>query len=129
MFELRVEFRPAPGGRAIHLWHVVHAGESAGLCGRALSPGAGTLPIVEIVELRAESRCVPPCLSRDVTARGLTRGRSVAPSGCERTGAGRRCEQLQEAVRKAGASAERHKSLRGLDCDRGWRRVGGPLIR
>ena len=58
MVELKVEFRPAPGGRAIYLWHVVHAGESTGLCGRALSPMAGTLPIAEIEELRAETRCV-----------------------------------------------------------------------
>ncbi|MFC1410885.1 hypothetical protein ACEZCY_15790 [Streptacidiphilus sp. N1-12] len=57
MVELKVEFRPAPGGRAIHLWHVVHEGGSTGLCGRALSPSAGTLPIAEIEELKPGNRC------------------------------------------------------------------------
>jgi hypothetical protein len=57
MVELKVEFKPAPGGRAIHLWHVVQEGEATGLCGHSLSPGAGTLPIAEIEELRAENRC------------------------------------------------------------------------
>ena len=57
MVELKVEFKPAPGGRAIHLWHVVHTGESTGLCGHALSPSAGTLPIAEIEDLRPGNRC------------------------------------------------------------------------
>jgi hypothetical protein len=57
MVELKVEFKPAPGGRAIHLWHVVHEGESVGLCGHSLSPGAGTMPIAEIEALKPETRC------------------------------------------------------------------------
>jgi hypothetical protein len=55
-YELRAEYRPAPGGREVHMWHVVHDGQQRALCGRELGPDAMVLPVADLPSLY-RSRC------------------------------------------------------------------------
>lgn len=55
-YELMAEYRPAPGGREVHKWHVVHDGQRQALCGRALTSGSLVLPVSDLESLY-ESRC------------------------------------------------------------------------
>lgn len=56
-YELRAEHRPTPGGgRRVHRWHVVRAGEESGLCGHRLLPTAERARIADLEDL-AGRRC------------------------------------------------------------------------
>jgi hypothetical protein len=56
VYELRAEYRPAPGGRTINVWHVVRDGQSVPLCGHELAPDALTRSIADLEAVRG-SRC------------------------------------------------------------------------
>jgi hypothetical protein len=57
MFELKAEYGAAPVDTEIHLWHVVQAQSTAGLCGLELTPLGKSRPVSDLPSIFPERMC------------------------------------------------------------------------